>query len=351
LSRVGKIASIIRVNTVVTQFRSPLSAAPRTALLAALLLGLTLTAPGVASAAGLPSFSFAPQAPLTGEVVTFASDFTNVTSQDWDLDGNGTCDDATGQTAQRSFESAGVYTVRLCVTDGSNKATFERAVTVQNRPPLAAFMFSPPAPYTGDVVVVSSTSTDPDGPIINQAWDLDNDGAFDDGTSGIARLSFSRAGSYTVRLLVTDRDGATSIASHVINVTTRPFKLLSPFPIVRVIATVADGGTRFRQVSVVAPAGSKVKLRCRGRRCPFRAVSHSASVRARPNPLARTSAVVRIRRLRNRILGPGTVLQVWVTKGNRIGKYTRFRVRRHKPPRRADRCVLPGAKLPSRCPS
>jgi hypothetical protein len=59
---------------------------------------------------------------------------------------------------------------------------------------------------------------------------------------------------------------------------------------------------------------------------------------------------VRVRRL-ERLLRPGVRIEVFVTKANVIGKYTRFRIRRGKPPARVDRCVRPGSSRPVRCPT
>src|SRR5213075_2502708 len=74
---------------------------------------------------------------------------------------------------------------------------------------------------TGTPVTFTSTSTDSDG-VASQAWDLDNDGQFDDGTGLSVSTSFSKAGSYTVRLKVTDNKGASSVASRIVTVTNRP---------------------------------------------------------------------------------------------------------------------------------
>jgi Ca2+-binding RTX toxin-like protein len=50
------------------------------------------------------------------------------------------------------------------------------------------------------------------------AWDLDNDGAFDDAFTAQADTTFAAAGTYTVRLQVTS-DGATAVDEAIVNVT------------------------------------------------------------------------------------------------------------------------------------
>ncbi|MFP5369141.1 MAG: PKD domain-containing protein, partial [Actinomycetes bacterium] len=87
-----------------------------------------------------------------------------------------------------------------------------------NQPPSASFTQSPADPVAGQSVTFSDTSTDSDGTIASRAWDLDNDGAFDDGTGTTASRSFTAAGSYTVRLQATDDDGAPAVATRTVTV-------------------------------------------------------------------------------------------------------------------------------------
>jgi hypothetical protein len=333
------------------KFALPRSAAAlRPAILAA-VVGWALAAPPGAQAALSVAFDFSPASPLTGETVTFSSSSTGmVEPQLWDLDGDGACDDATGPSAQRSFSTPGTYTVRLCVTDGVDEGSLKRSVTVQNRPPTAAFTYAPAAPFTGDSVLLTSTSLDADGPIAGLAWDLDGDGAFDNGSGVSASVSFPSAGTYTIRLAVTDRDGATATAAQAIAVADRPPELLSPFPIVRLVGTVTSKGTRIRSLTAEAPQGATVRIECRGRGCPFRSQTRAARSRRSAHSEADTSKRVRIRRLRRRTLRPGAVLEVWITKQDTIGKYTRFRIRKRKAPKRTDLCVMPGSATPAACP-
>lgn len=68
-------------------------------------------------------------------------------------------------------------------------------------------------PYYADVNeninLDGSGSTDSDGTIVSYAWDLDNDGAYDDATGVTPSWSWSTGGSHLVSLNVTDNDGAT----------------------------------------------------------------------------------------------------------------------------------------------
>ena len=121
--------------------------------------------------------------------------------------------------------------------------------------------------------------------------------------------------------------------------------LLRPFPIVRIAGRLTAAGARIRVLSVRAPAGARVRVICRGRGCPR--VASRAVVRA---GAARTGRV-RFARLQ-RPLRAGVTIQVLVTKPRRIGKYTRFTIRRGLAPRRRDACLPPpgSGRRPRSCP-
>jgi PKD repeat protein len=87
-----------------------------------------------------------------------------------------------------------------------------------NAAPAAGFAFTPTAPLAGQAVRFSDTSTDADGTVALQEWDLDDDGSFDDATGGAASWTFGAAGTYTVRLRVTDDAGGQGIATRTVTV-------------------------------------------------------------------------------------------------------------------------------------
>jgi glucose/arabinose dehydrogenase len=70
----------------------------------------------------------------------------------------------------------------------------------------AATPTSGPAPLT--VGFDGSGSTDPNGDALSYAWDLDDDGAFDDATTVTANFTYQQPGTYTPELRVTDSQGA-----------------------------------------------------------------------------------------------------------------------------------------------
>jgi hypothetical protein len=61
--------------------------------------------------------------------------------------------------------------------------------------------------------------------------------------------------------------------------------------------------------------------------------------------------VIRVRRLENRLLRIGVVIEISITKPGAVGKYTRLEVRRGKPPKRTDRCLISQSAKPITCSS
>lgn len=119
----------------------------------------------------------------------------------------------TGATASHTYAEPGSYTVTLTVTDdrGATDST-THMVTITNQPPVAAFITT----QQGLVVNAdASTSTDPDGTISSYDWTF-GDGSI--GTGKTASHTYAAAGTYTVKLTVTDNDGAASSVTHDVTV-------------------------------------------------------------------------------------------------------------------------------------
>ena len=92
-----------------------------------------------------------------------------------------------------------------------------------NRPPTAVARASPasgPAPLS--VTFNAKGSSDPDGDALTYAWDLDDDGQFDDSTSASPTRTYTTAGNVTVSLRVTDARGLPDTDSVVISVDNSP---------------------------------------------------------------------------------------------------------------------------------
>ena len=117
---------------------------------------------------------------------------------------------------------------------------------------------------------------------------------------------------------------------------TRAPRMMSPAPVVRIRGRLTRSGARITLLTVRAPKGAGVTLRCAGRGCPA-------------ERWARTASLIRIMRF-EAVLPAGTRLVIGVTKPGRIGKRTTIVIRRGKAPRRIDRCLMPGARKAIRCP-
>ena len=93
----------------------------------------------------------------------------------------------------------------------------------QNQPPIAVAAATPTngsAPLT--VAFDGTASNDPDGDVLTYAWDLDGDGAFDDGAASTASFTYAQPGTYTATLRVTDPSGATGTSSLTISAGNTP---------------------------------------------------------------------------------------------------------------------------------
>jgi PKD repeat protein len=283
-----------------------------------------------------PSFDYTPSQPFTGQTVTLtsSSDPSTVT---WDLDNDGQCDDGINSPITHVFATAGTYPVSVCLPDNSKQI---RPIIVLNSPPVASFTLVPAAPVARQPVVLTSTAVDPDGPIVAQAWDLNGDGVFGDAVGENAFYSWPRAGTYPIALRVTDRDGAAAVAQASVVVAPRPALSFSPAPLVRVVGQPTPTGAHLDLLTVTAPKGAHVGVRCKGRSCPYKHKRFTSKGKR-----------VTLRAL-SRSYPDGTVIEVRVTKSETIGKFTRLRIRAGRSPARLDRCLQPGKpNKPVRCPS
>jgi PKD repeat protein len=349
----------------------------------AVLLALALAAPGTALADDPPvaAFDLEPAVAEVGEEVVFTDRSTDdglIVRRGWDINGDGQVSDPDGPISQsRPYNEPACLEVFVDVTDDAGQTTrATRILTIvpvgaprvpcgepppPNKAPQAAFGFAPASPRVGELVTFSSSSIDPDGTLAAQAWDLDGDGAFDDATGASAQASYPAAGQRTVSLRVRDDHGATATTFKTVDVLpaavveppggpdpperrVAPINVRSPTPrldaTVRIRGQVFPDRVRVQLLSITSARGAQVRVSCTGLGCPFA----SATTRVRA-----TGRTIRIRRL-ERSLRPGTVIRVLVTRPGRLGKYTRFRIRRGAAPERADRCARHRSTRPVRCP-
>ena len=120
----------------------------------------------------------------------------------------------------------------------------------------------------------------------------------------------------------------------------RVTRSLNAFTTVRIRGLVTTQGAYITLLSVNAPRGARVLVRCKGSpSCP---TSRSTA------RTARVGRLLTFRRFHRRHLRAGARIEVLVTKRGYLGKYTRFRIRAKQAPGRVDLC-LSANRRPGRC--
>jgi flagellin-like protein len=166
------------------------------------------------------SGNVAPSADFTFSATNLVVQFTDAST---DSDGTiashawtfGDTQTSTETNPSNTYAIAGTYTVRLTVTDNDGATDYQEyqvTVAVGNVAPVADFTFS----ATNLVVQFTDGSTDSDGTIASRLW------AFGDTQTSTATSpshTYAAAGTYTVRLTVTDNLGLTNFVEHSVTVT------------------------------------------------------------------------------------------------------------------------------------
>ena len=185
----------------------------------------TVNNPPVANAGGQYSGMIGENIQLDGSASYDPDD--NPLSYEWDVDDDGTYD-LTGSIVNVTYYEAGTFNVVLKVSDGQYSDTDTATVTISspsppptNDPPVA----DADGPYecyvnTG-VLLDASGSYDPDGSIDSYKWDIDNDGVWDVFGESV-NVTFHTVGTFTVKLNVTDDDGASAEDTTVVTVRESP---------------------------------------------------------------------------------------------------------------------------------
>ena len=178
--------------------------------------------------------------------------------------------------------------------------------------PTPGFEYSPTAPLTDDTISFRSTSSPSHGSIAATAWDLDGDGAFDDASGTEVTWSYATAGDHLVQMLVTQANGSTAVAFAHVDVAQRPASppvepaspgptgpagptlpsapvlpgptakrpvTMRPLPTIRIAGVVLRDGALIRILSVRAPRGATVRVRCSGKGCPAAATARTSATR------------------------------------------------------------------------
>lgn len=150
---------------------------------------------------------------------------------------------AVGPTAQHTYAAAGLYQVRLVVTDNLGAAdatTLTVRVASANLAPIASLSLSKNGlTVTGD----ASASTDPDGTIVAYGYAWGDGGADPASASPIGSHTYTQSGTYFVTVYVKDDAGAVTAASQTITVTSAAAPPVASFTITpNAMSITADGG-------------------------------------------------------------------------------------------------------------
>ncbi len=199
------------------------------------LCGVVFLLPALALAAPTATIN-GPYAINEGSVLNLdATGSTNAVAWRWDLDNDGQYDDATGETPAVAWSTLaglgvtdGAVTIGLEVEDGAaatDSAT--TTLTITNLDPVA----DGGGPYGinegEDLTLNGSGSTDPGDDALTYAWDVDNDGQYDDATgvsptvtwATLSGLGVVDGAGLTIGLEVTDTESATNTATATLTIT------------------------------------------------------------------------------------------------------------------------------------
>lgn len=202
-------------------------------------LALIVAVLGVAAAAALAAapqgnFTVTPNTPNQGEPALFTcKPCPGKAEVAWDLDGVPGFE-ASGRTATATFDSPGLHTVSMLLTEDDETNTITKTVTV-NAPPTVTFDWDPDSPLVGQEVDFQSQVSDPETNPVTRAWD------FGDGLTGTGpgpNHAYAAAGTYTITVTATDSHGAQGSASQSIVVQADP----GPTPSFDFVPTVPDVG-------------------------------------------------------------------------------------------------------------
>ncbi len=128
-----------------------------------------------------------------------------------------------GSYTPLASDPGGLWSLVVSGSDSSsppNGGSGTKAVTLQDRPPLASFTSTPSSATTATAISFNGTASyDPDGTLVSYSWAF-GDGAT--GTGSVVAHSYTLAKTYTVTLTVTDNGGITGSTTTQVTITDRP---------------------------------------------------------------------------------------------------------------------------------
>jgi len=201
-----------------------------------------------------PSFTFSPTDPVEGPVRFDASGSRDedgtIDGYEWDF-GDGSA--GSGIVATHTYTEAGTYMVTLTVTDNDGaEMSGSKVVSVQegNESPVAHFTWDVVGEDGTRLMVEArvgkpvrfdaSASSDPDGEIVEYAWDWDTDGVYDETTTApTIDHWFEEPGERPVTLQVTDDGGATGTYAEPVSIAAEP-QIVEPDGVWALVVGISD---------------------------------------------------------------------------------------------------------------
>lgn len=153
-----------------------------------------------------------------------------IVNYDWDFgDDSDPVTKESDDPVNHTYESGGDYEAKLTVTDDEGDTDTQEVlieVSFKNQPPRASFTFTATndsAPYY--VNFDAAQSSDTDGTIESYEWSL-GDGSKKTGET--CSNTYDHSGDFDITLTVTDDEGASSVASTTLTLSTEPDSNQSP---------------------------------------------------------------------------------------------------------------------------
>jgi PKD repeat protein len=177
--------------------------------------------PAVGNAPLLVQLSSAGSADLDGAISSYAWNF-----------GNGT--NSTNPNPSAIYNTPGTYSVSLTVTDNDGASAVKSTTVVVNPPNVAPVPSFTATPLTGSAPLVvdvnGAGSSDADGSVVSYAWNFGNG---QNATGALAQTTYNTAGTYVIRLTVTDNRGTSrnttlTVVAGTANI--RPIAVISALP-------------------------------------------------------------------------------------------------------------------------
>ncbi len=182
----------------------------------------------ITSANRPPSVSIvtAPLEGCRGEELVFTAAATDpdgdgtIAAVEWDVDDDG-FDDGTGNELHHTFQELGRKFVRVRATDAHGLEDVEEvSVGILNRAPTVTITSGPDKGFRNQdlTYTAAAADADPGAAAPTLAWDLDDDGQFDDIAGPSATIAFAALGQHPVAVRATDADLGTAEAAKTITI-------------------------------------------------------------------------------------------------------------------------------------